>query len=59
MHKIIYFPRGKAKRYKNQNGGDNDYGEDDGFTELLFLTFHTRTCEDDVLIAKIMVFSYL
>ena len=33
-----------------------DYDEDDGFTELLFLAFHKRTCEDDVLIAKITVF---
>ena len=32
------------------------YGKDDGFTELSFLTFHTRTCEDNVLIAKITVF---
>ena len=33
-----------------------DYGKDDGFTELLFLMFHTHTCEDNVLIAKITVF---
>ena len=33
-----------------------DYGEDDGFTELSFLPFHTRTCEDDIFIAKITVF---
>ena len=33
-----------------------NYGEDDGFTELSFLMFHTCTREDDVLIAKITVF---
>ena len=33
-----------------------NYGEDDRFTELSFLTFHTCTREDDILIAKIMVF---
>ena len=33
-----------------------DYGEDDGFTELSFLAFHTRTREDDILIGKITVF---
>ena len=33
-----------------------DYGKDDGFAELSFLVFHTRTREDDILIAKITVF---
>ena len=33
-----------------------DYGKDDGFTELLFLAFHTCAHADDVLIAKITVF---
>ena len=33
-----------------------DYGEDDGFTELSFLVFHTRTRKDNVLIVKITVF---
>ena len=33
-----------------------DYGKDDGFTELSFLAFHTRTRKDDILIAKITVF---
>ena len=33
-----------------------DYGEDNKFTELSFLVFHTCTREDNVLIAKITVF---
>ena len=33
-----------------------NYGKDDGFTELSFLMFHTRTHEDDILIVKITVF---
>ena len=56
MHEIIYFPRGKAKTFKTKMAQITDYGEDDGFTELSFLAFHTRTREDDVLIAKITVF---
>ena len=34
-----------------------NYDEDDGFMELSFLAFHTHTHADDVLIAKITVFS--
>ena len=33
-----------------------NYSKDNGFTELSFLMFHTRTHEDDILIVKIMVF---
>ena len=36
-----------------------NYGKDDGFTELSFLTFHTCKYKNDILIAKITVFHTL
>ena len=54
--KLYIFQGERLKHLKTETAQITDYGEDDGFTELSFLTFHTRTHEDDVLIAKITVF---
>ena len=54
--KLYIFQGERLKLLKTEMAQITNYGEDDRFTELSFLTFDTRTREDNILIAKITVF---